>query len=108
MAASPEPAWTPVGKPLSEYTLPPPCCQRAHERGYRRGYRHGYWYALWDVGALLPIKDALWQQLETFVYETLAAWGWRARTDEKVCREPGPRFRPPRQTRRSAGRGGEA
>jgi hypothetical protein len=92
MSQSPEPVWEPVGKPLSQYPIAPPCCQRAHEEGYRRGYRRGYWYALWDLGALIPIKDTLWQQVETFVSQTLATWGWRAQTGQKVPREPGPRL----------------
>jgi hypothetical protein len=62
------PQWTTVGKPLSDYAIPPRCCLRAHEEGYRRGYRHGYWYALWDVGEALRIPARLWQHLETFVW----------------------------------------
>jgi hypothetical protein len=87
--------WKPIFTRLSEYPIPAPCCQQAHEQGYRRGYRHTYWYALWDLGRVVRLSDALWAQLTAFYYGDLAAWVWRGRqgSGSPVRKEGGPRFR---------------
>jgi hypothetical protein len=88
-----------VGAPIlitaSDIPDVPLCCQEAHERGYRRGYQQGYRSALWDLGAVVRLTDALWTQVEQFLYGDLAAWTWRGvhGRDPHQHKENGPRFR---------------
>jgi hypothetical protein len=94
---TPDPQWIAVTKPLSDYHLPPLCCQHAHEHGYRRGYYDGYRYALWDAGKCgWRVSDSLGAQIMQFITTTLLAWrlrAWRARDEPVVHKENGPHFR---------------
>lgn len=87
--------YEPVSRPLSDYPLPQPCCQRAHEQGYRRGYVHGYRYAAWDLQRVLPLT--IWAQLRTFIAEVLDPW---RRLD--APKPTGPRLRVVRPPKKQA------